>query len=132
MKGRVERLGKERFLFFRERTAGLAQTMDGSWLNAERHGTLLRAIHGTNSAVDALTIFYLGERSRGQDHHELVSLLGRPPLDNASEYAQRASSVLSKKTAAEYGSVGLTLRETERVLTQTRRFLKWALASLPT
>jgi hypothetical protein len=132
MKGRVERLEKERFLFFRERAVGLAQTMEESWLKAERHGALLSAIHSAISAADALTIFYLGERSRGQDHHELVSLLGRLPLDNASEYAQRASSILSKKTAAEYGSGGLTLRETERVLTQTRRFLKWALASLPT
>lgn len=131
MTGRVERLGKERFLVYRERATGLAQTMEESWGKSERHGASLSAVHATISAADALTVFYLGERSRGQDHRELISLLERLPLDNAAEYAQRVSTVLGKKSDAEYGSAGLTLRDTGRIVSQSRRFIRWALGHLP-
>lgn len=131
MTERAEHLGKGRFRLYRERASGSAQTMEASWGRAERHGALLGAIDSTISAADALTVFYLGERSRGQDHRELVSLVGRLPLDPASEHAQRVSSILSRKSEAEYGSSGPTLRDTDRVVTQARRFLKGAFTHLP-
>jgi hypothetical protein len=52
-------------------------------------------------------------------------------LDDASEYARRVSTILSKKTDTEYGSTGLTLVDTEGVITQSRRLVKRALGHVP-
>lgn len=131
MTGRVERLPKERFRSYRDRAEGLARTMEDADRNGQRHGAALTAIHAALSAADALTVFYLGERSRGQDHQELVALVSRLPLDESGAYARRLASILGKKTEAEYGASGVTVREAAAVVLQSRRFRQWALAQLP-
>jgi HEPN domain-containing protein len=131
MTGRTESLPREKFEVYRERAEGLRKSMENSLKNLEYHGAMLSAIHAAISAGDALTVFYLGERSRGQDHGELISLISRISLEGATVQARRLASILARKTDAEYGSSSPTLKEAESLALQVRRFTSWALEQLP-
>jgi hypothetical protein len=131
MTRRVEKLPQEKFDVYRNRAVGLLRTMESALTDHEYHGAALSAVHATMSAGDALTIFYLGERSRGQDHGELVTLVNMVPVDAAALQARRLASILARKTDAEYGSSSLSSRESESLVLQARRFVSWALGHLP-
>lgn len=131
MTERVEHLPKERSRVYRDRALGLSRTMESAFRAREIHGAALSALHALISASDALTVFYLGERSRGRDHRELLSLVQRLPLPGASEQARRVAGVLSKKNEIEYGSSPLSHREAERLILQVSRYLDWAWGHLP-
>jgi hypothetical protein len=131
MTGRTERLPREKFEVYRERAEGLRKTMESSLTNHEYHGAMLSAIHAAISAGDALSVFYLGERSRGQDHGELVSLISRISLEGATVQSRRLASILAVKTEAEYGSSSPSRKEVESLALQVRRFASWALDQLP-
>ena len=131
MPGRTERLSKERYRVYLERAIGLNKTMESAMRSGESHGAALSAVHSAIAVSDALSVFYLGERARAQDHREVLALVNRLPVAGAAEQARHLSSILGWKTETEYGSSRLTARETERLVAQARRFVKWATENLP-
>jgi HEPN domain-containing protein len=86
----------------------------------------LEAIHAVISACDSLTVFHLGLRARGQDHTELLELLGLDRLGVVDKLRLQVSSVLSIKNSVEYGGEGLGSKDTARVVSQSTRVVKWA------
>lgn len=128
---RVESLPKSRYLPYRRRASSLLSTMERAVVDGQVHGASLAAVHATIAAADALTVFYLGLRSRGQDHRELMALVRRLPLERASESAGRLGSVLTRKSEVEYGSVEPSHREVDALAANCRKFVEWAFRSLP-
>lgn len=65
--------------------AAMKQAEEAGELNA----ACLNAIHCAISCADAVTTFYLGERSAGQRHEDVVVLLKRAGMPEAQEKAAR-------------------------------------------
>lgn len=85
----------------------------------------LEAIHAVVSACDALTIFRMELRCRGQDHRDVLALLGRIPDTGVHDLRRQVSEVLSVKNRVEYGGSGLSSPQTERIVLQAKRVVRW-------
>jgi hypothetical protein len=85
----------------------------------------LEAIHAVISACDAVTVARLGLRCKGEDHRDVLHLLGRIKEEGLSEVHRQVSQVLSVKSMVEYGGAGLSFEETTRVVVQAERVVKW-------
>lgn len=78
--------------------------------------------------ADALTVFYLGERSASQGHRGSLPLFESLPLDpeELARNGRHLSSLLAAKTKAEYEERLLTEADAEDALEHGRRFCRWA------
>lgn len=85
----------------------------------------LEALHAVISACDAVTVARLGLRCKGEDHRELLHLLGRIKEEGLSEVHRQVNQALSVKSMVEYGGAGLSSEETTRVVAQAERVVKW-------
>lgn len=91
----------------------------------------LNAVHTVISAADALTVFFLGERSSGDSHQDVVELLRRLPFgDESRAKARQASEVIQVKNAVEYEDVDFEENEAMRCDARARRFHDWARSKL--
>lgn len=83
--------------------------------------------------TDALTVFYLGQRSASQDHRDALRLLGsvRFERDELARNRRHLSNLLATKNAAEYEDRLLGESDTIRALEHCRRFCRWARGKLP-
>jgi hypothetical protein len=64
------------------------------------------ASNGVQAAVafaDAYTVFRLQQRSRGQDHGEVVQLIRRCPGPESADLAALIQGVLNQKSEVQYG-----------------------------
>ena len=62
----------------------------------------LLSIHAAISACDALTAHYLGLRSRGQRHHDMLRLLGQLPFAQKEALTRQVRRLLDDKNVVEY------------------------------
>lgn len=90
----------------------------------------LNAVHAVISAADAMTTFYLGERSAGDSHLDVVDLLRQLPLPDAGEKAQQAFHVIHEKNVVEYEDIDFDAKTAERIEKQAARFHEWARSKL--
>lgn len=83
--------------------------------------------------ADALTVFYLGQRSASQDHREVLRLLELIRLERGelNRNKRHLSNLLSAKSAAEYEERLMSESESMAALEHCRRFCKWARSKLP-
>ena len=92
----------------------------------------LNAIHCAISSIDALTTFYLKQRSVGQRHEDAAALLVRTGLPEAKERGRQLIDILSQKTLVEYEADEPTESEAKSIADKTRKLFKWASGKLPT
>lgn len=95
--------------------------------------TVSNAAHACISTTDALTVFYLGQRSASQDHQEGLRLLasidvGRGELDRNKRHV---SALLEVKNRAEYEERLIVESDARSALEHCRRFRQWAKQKLP-
>ena len=83
------------------------------------------------SSCDALTTFYLGERSRSQKHEDIIILLKRIPLNEANEKMRQVMAILRVKNLVEYEDREFHRKDAQKISLQTERLYKWVEASLP-
>jgi len=76
------------------------------------------------AAADAACCRALGERSRGQDHHEAERFLER--LTDGKEAARELRALLDLKDEANYGFFDLSAAELRRALRRARSLLEFA------
>lgn len=93
-------------------------------------GAGLEAIHCTISCCDALTAFYLGRRSRGQDHLEALHLLDQAGLPGWDGKVGQVSEVLGMRNLIEYEAREPREEDVRRVVLQASRILAWARGAL--
>jgi len=91
------------------------------------------AVHAAISIADALTVFYLGERSASQDHRYVLRLLEtiRSEPTELLKNKRHLSSLLATKDAAEYGERLLNEADAVAALEHCMRFCRWANSKLP-
>ncbi len=92
------------------------------------------AIFSCISMADALATFYLGQRSKAQEHSESLALLGRIseiPRQELDSNARHLTGLLGMKSAAQYGEELLKETDAKTALKHAERFRKWAESKLP-
>jgi hypothetical protein len=95
------------------------------------NGVGLNAVHCAISACDALTTFYLGERSRSQKHGDVLILLERIPLEEIREKSRQVTSILAIKNLVEYEARDFYREDAKKIIVQTERLYKWVKNKLP-
>ncbi len=89
-------------------------------------------VHGMIAACDALTIYFLGRKSAGQNHMEAVNLLRQvaPNDEQLTREITRFGRVLSLKNAAEYDGGKVNQRDAETSLRDAQRFLEFVMTRI--
>ena len=103
-------------------------------IEAKRYNSsTILAVHAVISACDALTSFYLQQRSASDRHLDVLSLIGRLPFDKSKLDAKskQIARVIDVKNAAEYEERSISAREAEDAARDAERTLNWAIEKLP-
>ena len=104
-------------------------------MNAERNNlwnTLgLTGVHCVISLTDALTVYFSGHRSSGEDHQQAAELLKRIRIEQADLYARKLKLIIAKKNAIAYDEREFYKSEAQEILKQVSRFYSWGIAALP-
>ncbi|HKN06698.1 MAG TPA: hypothetical protein VJ021_03700 [Thermoplasmata archaeon] len=118
---RVEVLPKARAKVYLRRAENLLKTME--WAEREQNpdGVAINAVQTAISLGDAFTVFFLQERSRGQDHHEVVGLATRCKSPAAAEVGQSLHRILYRKNEVEYEGREVLLSDARELAKQVRR-----------
>ncbi|MFA5860272.1 MAG: hypothetical protein WDA16_01120 [Candidatus Thermoplasmatota archaeon] len=127
---KTRKLAKARYAIYLKKTAEFDRTMRDAAARKDWNAVGLNAVHTVISAADALTTFYLGERSTGDSHFDVIDLLRQLPLEEAKEKAQQAFSVINEKNVIEYEDVDFDEKSAGKIEKQARRFHEWARAKL--
>lgn len=100
----------------------------GDWDAAVSH-----AVHAGMCMADALTVFYLGQRSASQDHRDVLRLLDSVRFERGelNRNKRHLSDLLVTKNAAEYEDRLLSESDAIGSLEHCRRFCRWARGKLP-
>ena len=93
----------------------------GNW-----EGAALAAVHTAISTVDAVTVFYLGQRSRGQKHEDAIALLSATGIPAIAEKRRQFLDILRLKNAVEYEARTTRRAEAEQAALQAERLFLWA------
>jgi hypothetical protein len=91
----------------------------------------LNAVHCAISVNDALTVFFLQERSAGEDHLLAAELLSRVPLDDVDSQKTNFRRIIAKKNAIAYEGRHFRQKEAEDISKQAERFYQWGIQRLP-
>lgn len=111
-------------------------------LNAARHSLSLNqwnasaisAIHSGIASLDALCVYYLGQRHAGQNHEDALMLfrsikqLTREDIDTI---ANRVIKILKMKNIAEYEERLVHQREAQNILKDAERLIEATKNKLP-
>jgi hypothetical protein len=94
---------------------------DPDWASAAAALAVLAGI----SASDAACCKALGQRSRGQDHHDAEALLERiePGGKNAANAMRR---LINLKDQAHYGFFSMSSQDSRSAFTQAQRLIRFA------
>jgi hypothetical protein len=119
--GRVEVLPKSHAGIYLRRAANLVKTME--WAEEVRNvdGTATNAVQAAIALGDAFTVFFTGQRSRGQDHHEVISLVARCKSTSAPEVGSLLQRILDRKAEVEYEGRDVKLSEARELAKRVRR-----------
>jgi len=100
----------------------------GDWDAAVSH-----AVHAGMCIADALTVFYLGQRSSSQDHRDVLRLVDSVRFERGelNRNKRHLSDLLATKNAAEYEDRLLSESDAIGAVEHCRRFCRWARGKLP-
>lgn len=91
----------------------------------------LNGIHCAISLCDALTSFYLRERSASTRHEDVVILLGKTGIKNIDSKIKQILSILSVKNLVEYEAREFRKNDALKIAVQVERLHTWVRESLP-
>jgi len=93
--------------------------------------TGLNGIHCAISICDALTAFYLGERSASARHEDVIVLLRKIGIKEMENKIKQVLSILSVKNLVEYEAREFGKSDASKIATQVERLYVWAKEFLP-
>ncbi|MCK4327612.1 MAG: HEPN domain-containing protein [Candidatus Diapherotrites archaeon] len=88
----------------------------------------LNGIHCAISCCDAVTVYFLGKRSAGERHEEVVKLLQQIKDVDEKVIKQRIVQILDvlrSKTRVEYHAEVFSEKEAGMIVKQTKRVYEW-------
>ncbi|MDE1822141.1 MAG: HEPN domain-containing protein [Euryarchaeota archaeon] len=121
---------RENFRAYLAKAEEFGRWMDRALSEGAYDSAALNAVHCVISSCDALCVYHLGRRSRGQDHHEVVLLLDQAKLPDWSVKVIQVHEVLTLKNIVEYESRRLTSGQAAKTVAQASRVLEWARRNL--
>lgn len=121
----TEKISKELFRTYLEKADEFYKLMKEAEHQELWNGVGLNAVHCAISSCDALTAFYLGERSRSQKHEDVTILLRRIELAEIPQKIKQVSSILAIKNLVEYEAREFRRNDALRIISQTERLYKW-------
>lgn len=121
----AEKINKELFRIYLEKAEEFYRLMKDAEIQELWNGVGLNAVHCAISSCDALTTFYLGERSRSQKHEDVTILLRRIDLPEMPQKIKQVSSILSIKNLVEYEAREFYRSDASRIISQTERLYVW-------
>lgn len=89
-------------------------------------GAALTAVHCAISSVDAVTVFYLGQRSRGKKHEDAAALLSATKIVGINEKKEQFLGVINIKNLVEYEARAVRRGEAEKASQQAERLFLWS------
>lgn len=105
-----------------------------SFAASEWNASAINSIHSAISSVDAMCVFFLGQRHAGESHDGTVALLRTvKELDrkDLNSIVNRTSRILSLKNMAEYEERLVSSSEAEKALKDADRLLQFVKSKLP-
>jgi len=105
-----------------------------SFAVGEWNASAINSIHSAISSIDAMCVFFLGQRHSGDSHDGSVALLQTiKELDRKDLNAiiNRTSRILSLKNMAEYEERLVSNAEAEKALKDADRLLQFVKSKLP-
>jgi hypothetical protein len=112
---RVKQLPRERAKVYLTRAENLLRKMDLAEREKNSDGIATTAVQAAVALGDAYTIHFLRERCRGQDHHEVITLVARINAPCRGEVGPLISRILDRKSAVEYEDRAVTLNDAKEL-----------------
>ena len=91
----------------------------------------LSAVHCAISCCDALLTFYLGIRSGGEDHTQVVDLLSRITKFSGTPEISTFKRIIAKKSIIAYECREFRQSEAIDITKLAERFYEWVILNLP-
>lgn len=126
MAERIETLPKSAGRDYLQKAERFCQMMRAAAAANNWEGAALAAVHTAISTVDAVTVFYLGQRSRGQKHEDAAALLSATAILGIAEKRRQFLDILRLKNAVEYEARTTRRAEAEQAALQAERLFLWA------
>ena len=110
-----------------------ARTAEASLVAGDFDAAVSSAIHAALTMADALSVFYLSQRSAERDHDLADELLARLPLERSerNQNLRHLEALLQVKSAAEYEERLMTESAARTAVQHETRFRRWAQSKLP-
>lgn len=107
---------------------GAKLASDHDYFNAA--GVLI--VHAAIAYADALTIKYIGAKSKGEDHHEVITLLEEifPLNEERKKSLNHLNAIIEHKNAVSYSGDVYDKKDIEQLWKHLERFKAWAILLL--
>jgi HEPN domain-containing protein len=124
---KTRQMDKGKFRNYLKKAQEYNDSMRASYDNGAWNSCVGNAVHCVISAIDALTVFYLGLRSAGEKHTDVTQLLTRLPFpeDEIDKKTTQISMLLSIKYVAEYDDRLMNETDAQRAVTSCDRIFAW-------
>lgn len=88
---------------------------------ANPDGVATNAVQAAIALGDAYTVFFAQQRSRGQDHHEVIALVARTKAPTANEVGTLLQRILNRKSEVEYRDRDVRMSDARELAKFTRK-----------
>ena len=125
---RTRAIDKFKYKNFLQKAKEFYEEMDAAYQAKRWNAVGLNGIHCVISCCDALTVYFLGKRSAGERHEEVVKLLQQIADIDEGVMRQKIMQVLDvirPKARVEYHAEVFTEREASTIVKQTKRIYEW-------
>lgn len=94
--------------------------------SGDRNAAGVLAIHAGISAADAITIHFLGLRSAGQRHLDVLALLGQTTHPRKANVQRQLNELLGEKKSVEYEGRLISVGDAEKMVLLSSRIVEAA------
>lgn len=131
MSGRVRNIPRNRYTTFWRRAVELQAASEVELEAGRFSAAVLDAVHAAISALDALCVHSLGQRTAGPDHREVLTLVSQLGDRSFPENSRRLQALLDLRTHAAYEDRLVTGDEAKDAVRAADRLMNWARRLLP-
>ena len=128
---RISKVERDKYKTYLKKAKEYFNGIEPARRREEWNGALLSAIHCAISSCDAVSTWYIGERSTSIRHEDIVHLLLKSKAPGAQDKVRQVQGVLAVKTLVEYEAAELSTAQAANVIKQAERIYEWARAVLP-
>lgn len=124
---RTTRVDKGSYQNYLKKANQSVQTAKEALDKGRWNASAINSVHTVISSCDALTVFYLGLRSSGERHDEVIDLISKTNIkeEEFTKVKRQVLRVLAKKNLAEYEQRLVYQKEAESIFKDAERVYDW-------